>query len=283
MIEVKNNRRQQMAGLFTEHIGDYMADAVLDDYMGKAFMDDEKQTFGVLELPAAHVAFLGGDLSHSSAYTYLKNLPRFSMIFVASPNFEQLAEKVHPGKWVRLERYAFSSENLNMTKLRELSSQLPDGFQVKKIDTVLARALLEDKENKFARHHVINFDSPEDFSARGFGYCVCEGETIACVASTFTISRKGIDIQIDTKRDYRGKGLATVAAAHLIIHSLENNLDPSWDAATEISAKMAQKLGYTPQANYEMYVFTGSRFIVYLRKISQWIKKTFGIKVLLPS
>ena len=283
MIEVKNNRRQQMAGLFTEHIGGYMADAVLDDYMGKAFIDAEKQTFGVLELPAAQLAFLGGDLSRSSAYTYLKNLPRFWMIFVASPNFEKLAEKVHPGKWVRLERYAFSSENLNITKLRELSSQLPDGFQVKKIDSVLARSLLEDKENEFANHHGVNFDAPDDFSARGFGYCVCEGETIACVASSFTISRKGIEIQIDTKPNYRGKGLATVAAAHLIIHSLENNLDPSWDAATEISAKMAQKLGYTPQANYEMYVFTGSRFLVYLRKISQWIKKTFGIKVLLPA
>nr|MCU0481496.1 GNAT family N-acetyltransferase [Anaerolineae bacterium] len=91
----------------------------------------------------------------------------------------------------------------------------------------------------------------------------------------------GIEIQIDTKPDYRGKGLATVAAAHLMLHSLENNLAPSWDAATEISAKMAQKLGYTPQGTYEFYIFTDSRFLVYLRIITQLIKKIFGIKVLL--
>ncbi|MDX2075846.1 MAG: GNAT family N-acetyltransferase [bacterium] len=281
MIEVKNNRRQQMADLFTGHNGDQMADAILDDYMGKAYMDAEKPTFGVLELPAVQVVFLGGDLSHPSAYTYLKNIPRFARIFVASPHFEKVAKKVHPGKWVRLERHAFSSENLNMATLRELSTKLPDGFQVKKIDTVLAKSLLEDKENEFASYHGVTFDSPDDFVARGFGYCVCEGETVACVASTFAISKTGIEIQIDTKPDYRGKGLATVAAAHLIIHSLENNLVPSWDAATEISAKMAQKLGYTPQGTYEFYVFTGSRFIVYLRKITQVIKKAFGIKVLL--
>lgn len=281
MIEVKTNRRQQMALLFTGLNGDHMADAILDDYMGKAYIDAEPPTFGVLELPAVQVAFLGGDLSHPSAHTYLKNLTQFSRIFAASPHFEKVAKKVHPGKWVRLERYAFSSENLNIAKLRELSTKLPDGFQVKKIDTVLARSLLEDKENEFASYHGVTFDSPDDFVARGFGYCVCEGETIACVASTFAVSKTGIEIQIDTKPDYRGKGLATVAAAHLMIHSLENNLDPSWDAATEISAKMAQKLGYTPQGTYEFYIFTGSRFIVYLRIVTQLIKKIFGIKVLL--
>ncbi|HRF93584.1 MAG TPA: GNAT family N-acetyltransferase [Aggregatilineales bacterium] len=281
MIEVKNNRRQQMADLFTGHNGDHMADAILDDYMGNAYMDAEKPTFGILELPVVRVVFLGGDLTHPSAYTYLENLPKFSRLFVASPNFEKLAQKAHPGKWVCLERYAFSSENLDITKLRELSTQLPDGFQVKKIDTALAKALLEDKENEFASYHGVTFDSPDDFVARGFGYCVCEGETIACVASTFTISNTGIEIQIDTKPDYRGKGLATVAAAHLMLHSLESNLDPSWDAATKISAKMAQKLGYTPQGTYEFYIFTGSRFLVYLRNIVQIIKKIFGIKVLL--
>lgn len=281
MIEVKNNRRQQMALLFADHRGDQMIDAILDDYMGNAYMDAETPTFGILELPAVQVVFLGGDLTHPSAYTYLKNLPKFSRLFVASPNFEDLTKKVHRGKWVCLERYAFSSENLDITKLRNLSTQLPDGFQVKKIDTVLARSLVEDKENEFASYHGVTFDSPDDFVARGFGYCVCEGETIACVASTFTISNTGIEIQIDTKPDYRGKGLATVAAAHLMIQSLENNLTPNWDAATEISAKMAQKLGYTPQGTYQFYIFTGSRLLVYLRKIVQVIKKIFGIKVLL--
>lgn len=281
MIEVKNNRRQHMASLFTDHIGDQMVAAVLDDYMGKAFMDSEKPTFAVLEFPAANVSFLGGDLSHSSAYTYLKNLPKLWMIFVTASKLEKLTETVHRGKWVRLQRHAFSSENLDVAALQEFSKQVPAGFQVKKIDVVLARRLLEDKANEFASQHLVNFNSPEDFAERGFGYCVCDGETVACVASTFTISKEGIEIQIDTKPNYRGKKLGTVAAAHLILHSLDRNLDPSWDAATEISANMARKLGYTPQASYEIYIFTGSRFLVYLRHVAQWIKKTFGIKTLL--
>lgn len=281
MIEVKHNRRQHMAGLFTDHIGDQMVSAVLDDYMGKAFVDAEQPTFGVLEFPAANLSFLGGDLSHSSAHAYLKNLPRLWLIFVTVSKFEKLTETIHRGKWVRLERHAFSSENLNIATLQELSKQVPDGFQVKKIDADLARRLVEDKQNEFASHHMVNFDSSEDFVARGFGYCVCDGKTIACVASTFTISNNGIEIQIDTKPNYRGKKLGTVAAAHLILHSLERHLTPNWDAATEISANMARKLGYTPQARYEIYVFTGSRFLVYLRKIALWIKKTFGIKTLL--
>jgi hypothetical protein len=55
--------------------------------------------------------------------------------------------------------------------------------------------------------------------------------------------------------------LATVAAAALIVHSLEQGLDPNWDAANESSAGLATKLGYTPQGTYPMLFYTGSRVL----------------------
>jgi RimJ/RimL family protein N-acetyltransferase len=79
------------------------------------------------------------------------------------------------------------------------------------------------------------------------------------------VCQKGIEIQIDTKKNYQGRGLATDVAATMIIHCLENNIIPGWDAATQISARLAEKLGYTHQGEYTMLVFTGSRLLVALR------------------
>lgn len=50
---------------------------------------------------------------------------------------------------------------------------------------------------------------------------------------------------IDTKPEYRRKGLATAVGAALILECLQAGLYPSWDAASRISVALAEKLGYT--------------------------------------
>lgn len=273
MIELNRNQRKTLTPLFQGQFAGYTAESILQGHIGRVLADQSPANFAVLELPHFNLCILGGNPEHPSVPEYLKGLSRFSMLFFGSEDFATVAHQVHPQKWVVMERYAFSSENLNIDRLRKFTTRLPAGFQVKRIDVELATQLLEDKQNKFADHHGRNFDSPEDFVTRGFGYCVLADNEIACIASTFAVCDGGMEIQIDTKRKYRQKGLATVAAAHLIIHSLEQNIDPGWDAATKTSAKFAQKLGYTPQGTYPMYVFTGSKFLVYLRAVMQRLKK----------
>lgn len=265
LIEFNATERQKLSELFTGHLGGFIPDAILDGHLGKAYADDENPQFAVLELPNAKVSILGGDARHPLAGHYLKTLPRFTQLFFTSPDFVKLAQDVHPGKWIELERYAFSTEQLDIAHLQDFSSQIPAGFRVIKIDLTIAKQLAE-RKNSFAAVHGMNFDTPEDFVSRGFGYCAVEGTNIACVGSTFVICNKGIEIQIDTKKSYQGRRLATAVAARLMIYSLENNLIPGWDAATHISARFAEKLGYRPQGKYTMLFFTDSKFLVSLRK-----------------
>lgn len=140
------------------------------------------------------------------------------------------------------------------------------------MDVALAKQLAE-RKNGFAAAHGVNFDSPEDFIARGFGYCALDGSKLACIGSSFVVCQRGVEIQIDTQENYRGRGLATAVAAAMIIHCLENNLIPGWDAATPISAGLAGKLGYTPQGEYSMLVFTGSKLLVALRNSVHALKR----------
>ena len=51
----------------------------------------------------------------------------------------------------------------------------------------------------------------------------------------------------------RNRGLASACGAALILECLERGLYPSWDAHTEISAALAEKLGYHVSHPYVVY------------------------------
>jgi predicted GNAT family acetyltransferase len=59
---------------------------------------------------------------------------------------------------------------------------------------------------------------------------------------------------IDTKPEYRQKGLATACASKLILTALERGLYPSWDAFDLRSVALAEKLGYHVDRPYIIYL-----------------------------
>ena len=60
-------------------------------------------------------------------------------------------------------------------------------------------------------------------------------------------------MEIDTNEDYRGKGLATICGAKLILACLDRGLYPSWDAANERSVHLAGKFGYNVEGPYHSW------------------------------
>ncbi len=46
-------------------------------------------------------------------------------------------------------------------------------------------------------------------------------------ASSGAFHNTGIDVQINTLPEHRGRGLATAVAAHLLLHCLERGLEPN--------------------------------------------------------
>jgi RimJ/RimL family protein N-acetyltransferase len=185
-----------------------------------------------------------------------------------------LVQEVHAGRLIDMPRYAFTSEKLDIEHLRRLGSQIPQGYRIESMDLDLAQQLAGER-SEFASDHMLNFDSPEDFIERGFGFCILDGDEIVSVATTFAICDKGIEIQINTREEHQGKRLATVVAAHLLVYSLERNLDPNWDAANESSVGLAKKLGYTPQGTYSIVLVVGSRALAVLVRFGLKVKAFF--------
>lgn len=255
MIELTSDRRI-LSHLYQDYVWNELAEAVLDGSMGRAWADRaEKPRLGVLEYPLIHLYICAGDPTLPESKDFLKSLPVPSALVFISKDWEETLKQVHHKKILEHTRYAFSSEKLDKHHLQELVSQVPAGYQLEQIHLKQARALAEEK-SRFSEDHFLNFDSIDQFINQGFGFCIIHSGAIVCAATTFVISKRGIEIQINTREEHRRKGLATVVAARLMLHSLQKGLEPSWDAANKTSASLAEKLGYIRQGTYTMFVVT---------------------------
>lgn len=109
-------------------------------------------------------------------------------------------------------------------------------------------------EDELNRIHFINYDSIHDFIACGFGYCVKINQEIAAACTSVLVCSKGVEVSVITQPKYRQLGLATLVSARFLIHCLENNIYPNWDASNLKSVGLAKKLGMTYKTPYAVYV-----------------------------
>ncbi len=148
-------------------------------------------------------------------------------------------------------RYAIKKDTkFDREKLTALCAALPEGYTLRRIDGALYELCLE---NDQFRDCVANFDSKEQFLQLGRGFAVVKDGKPVSVASSYTVYREGLEIEIDTAEDERRKGLASAAGAALILSCLDEALYPSWDAANLESVHLAEKLGYELSHEYPCY------------------------------
>jgi len=154
-------------------------------------------------------------------------------------------------------RYAIKKEGdvFDHAKLAAYARSLPDGFSLAPFDEAICRMA---NEESWSRDFCALFHNPADFVARGLGVAVlCQGRPVSG-ASSYLVCDGGIEIEIDTKPEFRQCGLATACGAQLILESLKRGLYPSWDAYDLRSVALAEKLGYHLDHPYVIYEKTES-------------------------
>jgi predicted GNAT family acetyltransferase len=87
----------------------------------------------------------------------------------------------------------------------------------------------------------------------GIGYVILQNDEIISGASSYTYCDGRIEITIETREDFRKRGLALACAARLILECLERDIYPRWDAANIASVALAEKLGYRFSRDYGVY------------------------------
>ena len=148
-------------------------------------------------------------------------------------------------------RYAIRKDTVfDREKLTQMASKLPEGYELKKIDSDLYDLCLQDP---VTADFVSAFESKEKYLEDGRGVVILKDGKIVAGASSYTRYREGIEIEVDTAESERRKYLATVSCSALILKCLDEGLYPSWDAQNMGSVHLAEKLGYEFDHEYIAY------------------------------
>ena len=219
--------------------------ACLDNVMGKILVTDPDHPKSALAV-IGDFAFCAGDAD----LELLRGKPDRWMIVVPQDEaWEELIENNFPA-YKRI-RYALKKDTVfDLVKLETMANALPEGYTFRKIDGELYDACLKDEDFE---NCVSVFESKEKYLELGRGIAVMKDGKIVSAASSYSRFLKGIDIEIDTAKEERHKGLGCAVAAKLILACLDEGLYPAWDAANKLSVRLAEKLGYEFSREYVCY------------------------------
>ena len=95
----------------------------------------------------------------------------------------------------------------------------------------------------------------ESFSNHGIGFSLFYDNKLASTAFSSCIHDNYLELGIETRDDYRGKGLAEYVCSALIDYCLQNSFEPVWSCRFENTASynLAQKLGFEPISKKTYY------------------------------
>lgn len=167
-----------------------------------------------------------------------------------------LIEKCYGDKAKKVTRYAIKKEKdiFDACKLEQAVLELPKGYELRMLEEYeydLCRS------NRWAHDLVSQFKNYDAYKELGLGVVAIKDKELVAGASSYSRYREGIEIEIDTRKDHRRKGLAYACGAKLILECLNRGLYPSWDAQNKWSVGLAEKLGYHFSHEYIAYEITG--------------------------
>ena len=173
-----------------------------------------------------------------------------------SAGWEALIREVLGERAVPFTRYATrrEPENFRQDRLIHFTRSLPHGFAIHPIGREIYFTLME---GEWAWDLRGCFADASDFLERGLGFVVTHNGMLVAGASSYAACDGAIEIEIDTRPDFRRLGLASACGARLILECLTRGIYPGWDAHDRRSLALAEKLGYRLDHPYTAYWVEG--------------------------
>ncbi len=176
----------------------------------------------------------------------------FVIMTPQSKEWSDLIEGTFDDRATKVQRYAIKKEMdiFDADKLKGIVASMSAEYELKMIDEEWFNRC---REMSWCRDLVAQFDTYEMYEKYGLGVILLKDDQVVSGASSYSAYKGGIEIEIDTRKDYRRKGLASICGAKLILECLDRGLYPSWDAQNMGSVALAEKLGYHFDHAYDAY------------------------------
>lgn len=230
--------------------------SVIEGKMGRLWIDD-KQKPGCTLIINADFCYLLGNYIQSEAEALADIISELchGKIIDAGKQWEPVLKKLekrYPDSFKYFSRYALDGKKewFDRYKLMEYAAAVEPDFQVMKIDRNIYQITAK---QAWTLDFCSNFNSLQDYLEHGIGYVILQEDEIISGASSYSYCEGRIEITIETREEYRKKGLALACAARLILECLERDIYPRWDAANIASVALAEKLGYRFSREYGVY------------------------------
>lgn len=232
----------------------------LENVMGDIYGDD-KENPGLAAVCLGDFVIFAGEASETAVRAVLEIRGRQHMILIpGTDEWESAIEAALGGRVKKFSRYAIKKEPdvFDRTYLKGivdkfLKEQTACGYTLHLIDEPLYGTCLKEE---WSRDLVGQFSSYSQFEEMGLGVLALKDGFPVSGAASYSAYKGGIEIEIDTREDFRRQGLALVCGARLILECLDRDLYPSWDAHTLASVALAEKLGYHLSHEYTAYEYT---------------------------
>lgn len=175
-----------------------------------------------------------------------------AFIYPENELWEQWLQTEFGGQLRVVTRYALKKDehHFDVDRLMANVASVPQGIRIRPIDERLYHLALKDE---WSRDLCSNFEDFKHFQACGFGYVAMKGHRLVAGCSAYGVSEGMMEIQVDTKKDFRRQGLALACSSAFVLECLKRELVPNWDAANQQSVELAEKLGYVFEREYQVY------------------------------
>lgn len=253
MIEVENMPAAQ--ALF----GDWKETIIwscLQKIMGHVYGDSAKNPKSVMAILGDFCFFAGEPKRELVQFKPISCVQDFIIMVPQNKKWADCIEKTYGEKAKRVTRYAIKKEkdNFHVKRLQAVVESLNSEYEIHRIDKKIYDFCIQ---NNWSRDLVSQYKSYEEYKKLGIGVIITKNGIPVSGASAYSRYRDGIEIEIDTDKSYRRRGLAYVCGAKLILECLQCNLYPSWDAQNQWSVALAEKLGYHYDKEYAAYEIWG--------------------------
>lgn len=249
--EIPADQRSRFAHFF-ENDEETMVWSCLQGHLGAMYTDSLTFPLSV-QIITADFCFFAGlpnlELIQNRPESYRSD---FTVMVPKAPGWAKMIESCYQGKYRKNTRFALKkiADSFHIPELKKFISALPPQYTLKMIDSEIYKLILQES---WSESLCSNYSDFSFFREHGLGFVIFHGQELVSGASAYTFYDGGIEVEIDTKKSFQHRGLATVCGAKLILACLERNLYPSWDAQNPISLALAQKLGYQFDYAYDSY------------------------------
>jgi GNAT superfamily N-acetyltransferase len=228
----------------------------LQGVMGHIYVKDRENPVSAMAI-LGDFCFFGGEPDGDLAAFKPEWCKQDFMIAVpGQAGWSEAIENHYCARAKKVVRYAMKKEPgiFDERKLAETARMLPPEYTIGLMDEADFR---DCQKEEWCSDFVSQFKDWESYRKLGLGVVIRKDGSLAAGASSYTAYRSGIEIEIDTKKEYRRKGLACACGARLILECLSRGLYPSWDAQNKCSVALAEKLGYHFSHVYDAYEIYG--------------------------